>query len=89
MVFQPVQSPALPWADTGTGVCSCRVLLQLLLPFSSFVFLVIFWSYTEAAFRTEEDKKHNQKFTTTVPVETVIECRGEIFSLNVTVNLWC
>lgn len=63
------------------------MLLRLLLPFSSFVFLVIFWSYMEALLSIQENKKHNLKLTKSIPVETVTESGAEIFSLNVTVNL--
>lgn len=42
-------------------------LLHLLLPFCSFVFLVIFWSYTEAVLRTEENKKHNRRLCQICP----------------------
>lgn len=54
--------------------------------FSCFMFLVIFWSYSEALLSIQENKKHKPKVTKSIPVETVTESGAVVLSPNATVN---
>lgn len=85
-MFQLVESHRYLWACRVPRVSSLGVLLQLLLPCSSVLFLVIFWSYPEALLSIQENKKHKIKLTKSITVETVIESGAVLFSPNVTVN---
>lgn len=86
LVFQLVESPRDLWACLVPRVSSRGVLLQLLLPCSCFIFLVIFWSYPEALLSIQEIKKNKLKLTKSITVETVTESGAVPFSPNVTVN---